>query len=64
MDNASWIYLIIGSYFLFVKYLGPRWMKDRKAFSLKTLLICYNSIQAVANLILGIYVSDQGSFGF
>lgn len=57
MASASWIYVILGSYFLFVKWLGPKLMKDRPAFELKGLLIFYNTTQALANLFLGIYVS-------
>lgn len=57
MGSASWIYIIIGSYFLFVKYIGPRLMQNRPAFELKIVLILYNSVQSLFNLGLGIYVS-------
>lgn len=57
MASASWIYVILGSYFLFVKWLGPKLMKDRPAFELKGLMIFYNTTQALANLFLGFYVS-------
>lgn len=56
MNSAAWIYFIIGSYLFFIKWLGPRIMRDRTAFDLKPILIIYNTIQAVANLCIGIYV--------
>lgn len=57
MASASWIYVILGAYFIFVKWLGPKWMQNRPALELKSVLIVYNTIQAAANLWLGIYVS-------
>ena len=56
MDSASWIYLIMATYFLLI-WLGPKYMKYRPAFNIKGILIAYNSIQALANLGIGIYVS-------
>ena len=35
------------SYVYIVKVLGPNWMKDRKAFELRNLLIVYNAFQVV-----------------
>lgn len=41
--------VVLGVYLLFVLYLGPRWMKNRKPFSLKTVLIFYNGLMVAFN---------------
>ncbi|KAG5886825.1 hypothetical protein JTB14_006785 [Gonioctena quinquepunctata] len=44
---------IICSYVYIVRFLGPRLMKNRPPFSIRTLLIVYNSLQIVFNLWFG-----------
>lgn len=42
--------LIIFGYIYFVLYAGPRYMKDRPPYKLKTFILIYNTIQILANL--------------
>ena len=44
MGSFKYPLVIVSSFLLFVLYLGPRWMANRKAYSLKHILIPYNLI--------------------
>ena len=44
--------LICAGYIYFVKYLGPRLMRDRPPFELKNVIIVYNIIQIVFSTYL------------
>jgi elongation of very long chain fatty acids protein 7 len=44
--------LICSCYIYFVKSLGPRLMRDRKPFELRSAIIIYNVIQVVASIYL------------
>ncbi|KAK4021843.1 elongation of very long chain fatty acids protein [Daphnia magna] len=44
--------LICACYIYFVKYLGPRLMRDRKPFELRSAIIVYNVIQVVSSIYL------------
>ena len=39
-------------YIYFVKVLGPRWMKDRPAYELKSAIIIYNLVQVLFSVYL------------
>ena len=51
------VILILSGYFFFVYKLGPRIMQNRPAYEIKNLMMVYNFIQVICNLLLGIYVS-------
>ncbi|GIY54425.1 elongation of very long chain fatty acids protein 7 [Caerostris darwini] len=45
-------YWIIFFYIIFVKLIGPAWMKNRKPFDLKRVMIVYNFLLSTMNLFL------------
>ncbi|GFU29316.1 elongation of very long chain fatty acids protein 4 [Nephila pilipes] len=45
---------IIALYVLFVKWIGPSWMKDREPFKLRRVMIVYNFILSMANIYFSI----------
>ncbi|XP_067008065.1 very long chain fatty acid elongase AAEL008004 [Anabrus simplex] len=55
--------LLLTSYILFVFWLGPRFMKDRKPFKLTNVLMVYNLIQIVFNAMMFVMLMDAGWFG-
>ena len=58
------ILLIIGLYVAFVKVIGPVLMMDRKPFSLRPLMLFFNSFMLSVNAIgfvIGLLASDWGS---
>ena len=51
--NSPWpVFLILFSYVYFVFRCGPRFMKDRPAYQLKTFIKIYNIFQILANAYL------------
>lgn len=48
---------ILLSYVYFVKVAGPRYMKDRPAYSLNRIVALYNIIQILLNVAIFIKVS-------
>ncbi|GFQ71963.1 elongation of very long chain fatty acids protein 1 [Trichonephila clavata] len=55
MVKNQYVFLaIISSYVLFTKWLGPRFMKNRKPFQLKELMIGYNFILSTVNCYIAI----------
>ncbi|KAG7208151.1 hypothetical protein KM043_009718 [Ampulex compressa] len=50
--SAFWIPILIFSYLYFTLCCGPRFMKDREPYSLKTFIKYYNIFQIVANAIM------------
>ncbi|XP_063705645.1 very long chain fatty acid elongase 7-like [Culicoides brevitarsis] len=52
---------ILVSYLYFCLYAGPKWMKNRKPFELKNVLIVYNAIQVVFSAIL-VYEGLEGGW--
>ncbi|XP_063989132.1 very long chain fatty acid elongase AAEL008004 [Diachasmimorpha longicaudata] len=44
--------MIVASYVYFSTYAGPRYMRDRKPYSLKNVLIVYNILQVILSTIL------------
>lgn len=55
------IMAFVGLYVLFVKVIGPKWMKNREPFELRTFMFVYNSFligfNAVA-FLLSMWVTD------
>jgi hypothetical protein len=50
---------IIALYLYFVNYAGPRFMKDRKPFQMKKLLIAYNFLQVLVSVYLFVEVKNS-----
>ncbi|KAG7208152.1 hypothetical protein KM043_009719 [Ampulex compressa] len=50
--SIFWVPIIVFSYLYFTLGCGPRFMKDRKPYSLKTFIMYYNIFQIVANAIM------------
>lgn len=46
------LFTILGTYLYFCLYAGPRFMKDRKPFQLKNVLIAYNAVQVALSIVL------------
>ncbi|XP_063697840.1 very long chain fatty acid elongase AAEL008004-like [Culicoides brevitarsis] len=65
MQTPWRILSIIGLYLMFVMYLGPRLMKNRKPFKLQKILVFYNAIQVLISLSLvwpGLYLYASGTY--
>ncbi|XP_063697841.1 very long chain fatty acid elongase AAEL008004-like [Culicoides brevitarsis] len=59
------VFALVGFYYLFVRYLGPRLMKNRKPFKLQKILIIYNAMQVLINFVLvlpGFYMYATGRY--
>ncbi|GAB1868321.1 Elongation of very long chain fatty acids protein [Camponotus japonicus] len=52
MSNPFSVILILFTYLSFVLYFGPRYMKDKKPYTLKKIMICYNISITIANVIV------------
>lgn len=46
------LFTILVSYVYFCKYAGPRYMRDRKPFQLKNVIIFYNAFQVIGSAYL------------
>ncbi|XP_054276683.1 uncharacterized protein LOC128995690 [Macrosteles quadrilineatus] len=49
MSNPFGIVVIIVVYNLFVQWIGPNFMKDRKPYNLKPVIVVYDALQVVLN---------------
>ncbi|CAN7941953.1 unnamed protein product [Ixodes hexagonus] len=49
LKNPSYIVLLIGSYLYMAKVWGPQFMKNRKPYNVKRIIMVYNLFQVVAN---------------
>lgn len=57
MENpTSWLVLV--TVYLYIVKNGPKFMKDRKPFNIEKIIIVYNMLQIIANVILFFLVSD------
>ncbi|XP_053211899.1 elongation of very long chain fatty acids protein 7-like [Panonychus citri] len=57
-NSGPWLTLtLVGLYLLIVKYFGPMWMRDRKPYDLRRVLIGYNA----AMVVLSGYIYYRGS---
>ena len=52
MTSPLFVTGVIASYMIFVKVLGPRYMADRKPYSLKLPMLVYNFLMVLINLAL------------
>ncbi|XP_029680759.1 elongation of very long chain fatty acids protein 4-like [Formica exsecta] len=62
IQSSYYVPLIIFAYLYFVLRCGPRFMKNRQPYSLKTFIKLYNIIQIVANTWLFYDYIDAGVF--
>ncbi|XP_025268385.1 elongation of very long chain fatty acids protein 4-like [Camponotus floridanus] len=62
VESFYYVPLIIFAYLYFVLRCGPRFMKDRQPYSLKTFMKLYNIIQIIANAWLVYDHIDAGLF--
>lgn len=51
-NNPGPLFTILATYLYFCLYAGPRYMRDRKPFELKTTMIVYNIFQVVLSYVL------------
>lgn len=51
-DTPGPLFTILVTYLYFCLYAGPRFMRDRKPFQLKNVLIWYNAIQVALSIVL------------
>lgn len=49
--------ILLGSYLLFIKVIGPKIMENRKPFDLRGAIRIYNLTQIVYNLLMFSFVS-------
>lgn len=56
-NNPALIFGILGTYWMFVYKIGPTWMRDRKPYDPKRLIMAYNIIQVLVCLAMVIWVS-------
>ncbi|CAL1268316.1 unnamed protein product [Larinioides sclopetarius] len=52
IKHPSVLYSVIAAYILFVKWIGPALMENRKAFEMRNILIFYNFFQAIGNTFI------------
>lgn len=57
VNSPITIFGICFAYLYAVLSLGPRFMKNRKPFEIKNILIVYNAFQIVSNVFVWFYVS-------
>jgi hypothetical protein len=57
MDTPAYPFTIVGLYLIVIVTLGPRYMRSRPAFNIKTSLVLYNSLALGLNFIMGTVVS-------
>ncbi|XP_072744129.1 very long chain fatty acid elongase 4-like [Anoplolepis gracilipes] len=62
IESSYYVPLIIFAYLYFVLSYGPRFMKNRQPYSLKTFIKLYNIIQIVGNVWLVYDYIDSGLF--
>ncbi|XP_074602326.1 very long chain fatty acid elongase 7-like [Brevipalpus obovatus] len=62
--TGPWVTMaLIGLYLLFVKHFGPQWMRDRKPFDLKPLMVVYNVTMVIVSAYLFIVGCWRLNFG-
>lgn len=62
INSSYYVPLVIFAYLYFVLGCGPRFMKNRKPYSLKTFIKLYDIIQIIANICLIYDLIDAGLF--
>jgi len=64
MTGGPWPVLgIISAYLIFVKNVGPSFMKDRPAYDLRRLILCYNVFMMVINFYFFVSASIYTNLG-
>lgn len=62
MKGGPWTVLgLVGLYLLFVKWAGPRWMRDREPFDLRPAILIYNALMVGFNglgFLLGLWITN------
>ncbi|KAJ8668996.1 hypothetical protein QAD02_000255, partial [Eretmocerus hayati] len=58
--NPLYVFGTLLAYLFFVLKWGPRYMKNRKPYSLKTFLFCYNVFQIVSNAYIAYTFFNSG----
>lgn len=61
MNSPGPLLTIVVTYLYFCAYAGPRYMKDRKPFDLKNVIILYNFVQVFMSVFL-VYEAMQGGW--
>ncbi|KAH9380991.1 hypothetical protein HPB48_008205 [Haemaphysalis longicornis] len=56
--DARLVFPVLVGYVYFVKYAGPRWMKDRKPYELKSAILAYNALTVIANACFVVRMVD------
>lgn len=56
------ILTVLSAYLYFVLKWGPSYMKNRKPFELRTVMLIYNAIQVIYNIILASMVCGLCSY--
>ncbi|XP_037299370.1 elongation of very long chain fatty acids protein 7-like [Manduca sexta] len=67
MSNPGPLLTILASYLYFCSYAGPRYMKDKKPYNLKTVIMAYNLFQIAFSIFLtynGIYYAIKTDYNF
>ncbi|XP_063704326.1 very long chain fatty acid elongase 4-like [Culicoides brevitarsis] len=62
MKSPGPVFFILISYLSFVLFIGPRFMRNRKPFELKTIIIAYNAMQVVISAFLVTRIFDTRYF--
>ncbi|GIY39368.1 elongation of very long chain fatty acids protein AAEL008004 [Caerostris darwini] len=63
MDTPIISYSLIAAYLLFVKIVGPMWMKNRQPYEIRTTMIVYNLLTSVLNAWIFYNFASYGWFG-
>jgi len=58
LSSHKTILMILGTYLLFVKVVGPKIMESRKPFDLRGPIKVYNIMQILYNVVMFVFVSD------
>lgn len=56
-NNPALIFGVLGTYWMFVYKVGPTFMRDRKPYDPKRLIMAYNVVQVVVCLGMVLWVS-------
>lgn len=57
-NNPTLILGILGTYWIFVKKVGPKWMEGRKPYNPKHFVMFYNLLQVSLNIGMVLWVSS------
>ncbi|GIY32033.1 elongation of very long chain fatty acids protein AAEL008004, partial [Caerostris extrusa] len=63
MDNPSVAYALIAAYLVWVKFIGPTWMKDKPPYEFRMVMIVYNLFISALNAWIFYNFGMYGWFG-